>query len=105
MPPIVALGQDLVDHALVQLGTRHADQHLLIGGVIFSLTLPMTRIVVQEVHPLLNGLGRALVAAIPAALLLAWRREKWPTWPQMKSLAVVSLGVIIAFPVFSRRGP
>ena len=48
----------------------------LIGVVIFSLTLPMTRIVVQEIHPLLNGLGRALVAAIPAAALLLWRREK-----------------------------
>jgi drug/metabolite transporter (DMT)-like permease len=73
----------------------------LIGVVIFSLTLPMTRIVVAEFHPLLNGLGRALVASIPAAALLAWRRERWPSWPQMKSLAVVSLGVIIAFPVFS----
>jgi hypothetical protein len=31
----------------------------LLGVVIFSLTLPFTRIVVQELHPLLNGLGRA----------------------------------------------
>jgi drug/metabolite transporter (DMT)-like permease len=83
--------------------TRETEGMLLglIGVIIFSLTLPMTRIVVAEVHPLLNGLGRALVAAIPAGLLLAYRREKWPTWPQVKSLAVVSLGVIIAFPVFS----
>ncbi|CAG4895778.1 DMT family transporter [Paraburkholderia gardini] len=73
----------------------------LIGVMIFSLTLPMTRIVVQEFHPLLVGLGRALAAAVPAAALLAWRRERRPTWPQVKSLAVVSLGVIIAFPVFS----
>ena len=29
----------------------------LLGVVIFALTLPMTRIVVQELHPLLNGLG------------------------------------------------
>jgi drug/metabolite transporter (DMT)-like permease len=69
--------------------------------VIFSLTLPMTRIVVAEFSPLLNGLGRALAAAVPAAVLLAVRREKLPTWPQLKSLAVVSLGVIVAFPVFS----
>ena len=27
----------------------------LIGVMIFSLTLPMTRIVVAELHPLLNG--------------------------------------------------
>ena len=73
----------------------------LVGVMIFSLTLPMTRIVVAEFNPLLNGLGRALAAAVPAALLLAIRREKWPTWPQVKSLAVVSLGVIVAFPVFS----
>lgn len=73
----------------------------LIGVIIFSLTLPMTRIVVQEVHPLLNGLGRALLAAIPAAVLLLWRREKWPTWAQIKGLSLVILGVIIGFPVLS----
>jgi drug/metabolite transporter (DMT)-like permease len=73
----------------------------LIGVIIFSLTLPMTRIVVQEVHPLLNGLGRALLAAIPAALLLLIRREKLPTWTQVKGLCLVILGVIIGFPVLS----
>lgn len=73
----------------------------LLGVVIFSLTLPMTRIVVQEMHPLLNGLGRALLAAIPAAALLLWRREKWPTWQQIKGLSLVALGVILGFPVFS----
>ncbi|MFK8332492.1 DMT family transporter [Pseudomonas sp. BJa5] len=73
----------------------------LLGVIIFSLTLPMTRIVVQEMHPLLNGLGRALLAAIPAAALLLWRREKWPTWQQIKGLSLVALGVILGFPVFS----
>ncbi|MGH8383126.1 DMT family transporter [Pseudomonas sp.] len=73
----------------------------LLGVIIFSLTLPMTRIVVQELHPLLNGLGRALLAAIPAAALLLWRREKWPTWQQVKGLSLVALGVILGFPVFS----
>ena len=73
----------------------------LLGVIIFSLTLPMTRIVVQELHPLLNGLGRALLAAIPAAALLLWRREKWPTWTQIKGLSLVALGVILGFPVFS----
>lgn len=64
----------------------------LLGVVIFSLTLPFTRIVVQELHPLLNGLGRALVAAIPAAALLLWQREKWPTWKQVKGLSLVIAG-------------
>jgi drug/metabolite transporter (DMT)-like permease len=73
----------------------------LVGVIIFSLTLPMTRIVVQEFHPLLNGLGRALAASVPAAILLAWRRERLPSRAQVKGLAVTALGVIVAFPVFS----
>lgn len=73
----------------------------LVGVVIFSLTLPMTHIVVEQFPPLLNGLGRALVAAVPAGVLLAWRRERPPTWQQVKGLALVALGVIVAFPVFS----
>ncbi|WP_455775952.1 DMT family transporter, partial [Burkholderia stabilis] len=73
----------------------------LIGVMIFSLTLPMTRIVVSELNPLLNGLGRALAAAVPAGLLLWWRREALPTHAQLKSLAITSAGVIIAYPVFS----
>lgn len=73
----------------------------LLGVIIFSLTLPMTRIVVQEIHPLLNGMGRALLAAIPAAMLLLWRREKLPTLAQFKGLLLVVLGVIVGFPVLS----
>ncbi|WP_306438079.1 DMT family transporter [Mycoavidus sp. SF9855] len=71
----------------------------LLSVILFSITLPMTRITIMEIHPLLNGLGRSFIAAIPAAILLAWRREKWPTKQQMKGLAVVALGAIIVFPV------
>jgi drug/metabolite transporter (DMT)-like permease len=73
----------------------------LVGVIIFSLTLPMTRIVVQEFHPLLNGLGRALAAAVPAGALLLARRERLPSRAQVKRLFVVAAGVIVAFPVFS----
>jgi len=73
----------------------------LLGVIIFSLTLPMTRVVVLEVDPLLNGLGRALVAAIPAAALLLWRRERRPSRVQFKGLCLVILGVILGFPVLS----
>ncbi len=73
----------------------------LVGVIIFSLTLPMTHVVVQEFNPVLNGLGRALAAAVPAAALLAWRRERLPNRAQLKGLAVTALGVIVAFPVFS----
>ena len=61
----------------------------LIGVVIFNLTLPMTRIVVQEIHPLLNGLGRALFVGDSGGVALLWRREKWPTCAQFKGLTLV----------------
>ena len=44
----------------------------LLGVVIFSLTLPFTRIVVQEIHPLLNGLGRALLSVSYTMSSLSW---------------------------------
>ena len=84
--------------------TSHETQGMLLGLVgvlIFSLTLPMTHLVVREMNPFLNGLGRALAASVPAALLLVVRREAWPTRAQRRQLAVTALGVILAYPVFS----
>lgn len=73
----------------------------LLAVVIFSLTLPMTRVVVHDVNPVLAALGRALVAAIPAAALLFWRKQPLPTRSQLKGLCLVVLGVILGFPVLS----
>jgi drug/metabolite transporter (DMT)-like permease len=73
----------------------------LLGVTIFSLSLPMTHVAITSLNPILVGLGRALVAAIPAAALLIWRREKRPSLSQMGRLAVISFGVIVGYPVFS----
>lgn len=70
----------------------------------FSLTLPMTRVAVAEMSPWLIGLGRAVLAAIPAAAYLAWRRAPWPTRAQRPALAAVALGVIVGFPLCSSLG-
>lgn len=42
-----------------------------LGVLIFSLSLPMTRIAVMELDPVFVGLGRAVVAGILAAILLS----------------------------------
>lgn len=76
----------------------------LIGVIAFSLTLPMTRIALLELDPWFIGLGRAVVAALPAALWLVATRSPWPSRPQTASLARVSLGVIVGFPVCSSIG-
>jgi len=73
----------------------------LIGVLIFSATLPMTRLAVGDLHPVFIAIGRAAVAGIAAALLLALRRPVWPTRRQWRLLLETALGVVIGFPVFS----
>ncbi len=85
----------------------HESRGLLLGFIgvlIFSLTLPMTRVAVAELDPWLIGLGRAVVAAIPAALYLAWRRAPRPRRAELSPLAAVAIGVIVGFPVCSSIG-
>jgi drug/metabolite transporter (DMT)-like permease len=73
----------------------------LLGVLAFSLTLPATRLAVSALDPVVVGLGRAVVAAIPAALLLYLTKQRRPTSSQWKALGIVALGVILGFPVCS----
>jgi len=73
----------------------------LLGVLAFSLTLPASRVAVASLDPVMVGLGRAVVAAIPAALLLYLTKQRRPTPLQWRGLAIVAFGVIAGFPVFS----
>jgi len=72
-----------------------------VGVLAFSATLPATRLAVADLDPVFLGLGRAVVAASLAAVLLAVTRASLPqgtTWPR---LAVVAAGVVVGFPLLS----
>ncbi|MDH5232239.1 MAG: DMT family transporter [Gammaproteobacteria bacterium] len=71
------------------------------GISAFGLTLPATQIVIPFLDPIFIGLGRAVLAAIFAAILLLWFRQKIPNRNQIYQLLVVALGVVIGFPLFS----
>lgn len=73
----------------------------LLGVVAFSGTLPATRVAVAHLDPVFVGLGRALVAAALAAIMLWATRTPWPArvlWPR---LALVAAGVVVGWPVLS----
>lgn len=73
----------------------------LLGVIAFSGTLPATRLAVAWLDPVFVGLGRALVAAALAAIVLAATRTPVPPralWPR---LGVVALGVVAGWPVLS----
>jgi drug/metabolite transporter (DMT)-like permease len=67
----------------------------------FSFSLPATRLAVADLDPTFVGLGRALVAAVPAAALLLARREPVPDRRDVPRFALVGLGVVIGFPLLS----
>jgi drug/metabolite transporter (DMT)-like permease len=72
-----------------------------LGVLIFSFTLPATRVAVQELDTTFVGLGRALVAAALAAVALFVTRQPLPTRAQASRLGVVALGVVVGFPLLS----
>jgi len=72
-----------------------------IGVIAFSMTLPATKIAVRTIDGEIVGLGRALIAAACALLLLCIRREHLPArrlWPR---LAITAGGVALGFPLLS----
>ncbi len=72
-----------------------------LGVTAFGLTLPMTRLVVPVMDPVFIGLGRAVVAAVVAMVLLLVTKAPWPTQRQWVQLTVVAGGVVLGFPVLS----
>jgi drug/metabolite transporter (DMT)-like permease len=73
----------------------------LIGVMIFSVSLPVTRVAVAAMDPLFVGAGRGLLAACLSAITLIVTRSPLPTRNQLWRLAITSVGVTIGFPLFS----
>lgn len=72
-----------------------------IGVVIFSGSLPATRVAVMQFDPVFLTVSRAAIAGIFALGLLVFFRQKHPTRSEMGSLAVVALGVVVGFPLLT----
>jgi drug/metabolite transporter (DMT)-like permease len=73
----------------------------LLGVVAFSFTVPFTRVAAQGLSPLLIGSGRAVIAAVLAAVALAATRQRRPSPAQGLRLAVVAGGVVVGFPLLT----
>lgn len=72
-----------------------------LGVAAFSLTVPLTRVAVGGLSPLLIGAGRAVVAALLAAAALGLARAARPAGRQWTRLAVVAGGVVVGFPLLT----
>jgi drug/metabolite transporter (DMT)-like permease len=57
--------------------------------------------VVEACGPWIASFGRVALAGVLAGVILAVRRERWPTGAQWRRLAVVAAGVVLGFPILS----
>jgi drug/metabolite transporter (DMT)-like permease len=73
----------------------------LCGVVIFSGSLPATRLAVGGFEPLFLTSARAVIAALLGAVLLWSLRQTRPGRGDLASLAVVALGVVVGFPLLT----
>jgi drug/metabolite transporter (DMT)-like permease len=73
----------------------------LIGVVIFSGSLPATRVAVTGFDPVFLTLARASIAGLLALALLFVFRQKRPARDDIASLFIVSFGVVVGFPLLT----
>lgn len=75
----------------------------LLGVAAFSFTVPFTRVAVENGHmsPLFVGSGRAVIAALLAALALVATRQRLPRGRQWGRVAVVAGGAVVGFPLLT----
>lgn len=72
-----------------------------IGMLIFSGSLPATRVAVLGFDPVFLTVARASIAGLLALAMLLLSRQKFPTQAELASLAVVALGVVVGFPLLT----
>lgn len=73
----------------------------LLGVVIFSGSLPATRVAVAGFSPLFLTSARAVIAALLGMALLALLQQTRPERRDLASLSIVALGVVIGFPLLT----
>lgn len=72
-----------------------------IGVVIFAGSLPATRLAVMDFDPVFLTAARATLAALLGGMVLRLLDQRLPTKADLPALAVVTLGVVIGFPLLS----
>lgn len=73
----------------------------LLGVVIFSGSLPATRVAVAQFTPLFVTSGRAAIAALLGAAFLLGLRQDMPARGDLLPLLIVAIGVVVGFPLLT----
>lgn len=73
----------------------------LLGVIIFNGSLPATRVAVGDFSALFLTSARAVIAALIGVVVLGLVRQARPQRKDLVSLAIVSIGVVVGFPLLT----
>lgn len=73
----------------------------LLGVIIFSGSLPATRVAVAQLDPMFLTVARAAIAGVLGLALLIACRQKRPSRADLGPLLIVALGVVVGFPLLT----
>ncbi|MGE9311105.1 DMT family transporter [Niabella sp. CJ426] len=72
-----------------------------IGVLLFSGSLPATKLAILGFSPLFLTFARATIAGLLALAALSIFKQKWPNRNQVIPLIIVALGVVLGYPLLS----
>jgi drug/metabolite transporter (DMT)-like permease len=72
-----------------------------VGILVFSLTLPISKIAVVSFSPYFIAFGRASLAGLVALAYLSYKQVALPSKTDLVKLAVIAMGVVFGFPIFT----
>ncbi|MBU3622733.1 DMT family transporter [Polynucleobacter sp. AP-Latsch-80-C2] len=72
-----------------------------VGILIFSLTLPVTKLAILSFNPYFIAFGRATLAGAVALAYLALKREPMLAKADISKFVVIALGVVFGFPILT----
>jgi len=81
--------------AVVRVGLAWA----LLGVVMFSFSVPLTKVAVGGFSPFFTATGRAVIAGSIAGLLLLLCRAPWPQRSSLRPLVFTMIGAVFGWPI------
>lgn len=70
-----------------------------LGVLLFSFSVPLTKIAVDGFNPFLTATGRAVVAGALAAVILSVNRVSWPARELVRPLLLTMIGAVFGWPI------
>ena len=72
-----------------------------VGVLVFSFSLPMTKVALAGFEPMTIAIGRAAIAGTLALLALRIARVRWPGRRYLRPFLVTALGIVVGWPVLT----